>query len=379
MNTIYLSVQGLLYIPFIAFILLLIHLRDKAYWVDNILTKIDERFNSANQKLGIYVITISLAFLYGIIISAIVFPVSDVDEAMVGAIRSFFIDGKNPYIFDVVPHILYLPQGTEIKYGTYNYGPVDLVIYGIGYFLFHQFVGPSWWIFVTNIILTTIIYLFIRQLSPTPETVKLLSFLFLFSWFLQDNAVLMCLFLAIAWFIHYKVESEKKYPLVVIVLTLGVLTKLYVAFVLLAYFVYIFKKDVRLWITNGILGAVIAIIVSIPFSVIDVVKSILLFHVDLNIREGYATIQGGIPTYLELFGLNILFIPIAVVLVILFLYLSEKYAHNQLNLKLAVFTTICLVLLPSSGYSFFIIPSFFLLAQYYQNYISNHNLTESMS
>lgn len=366
------SIQGLLFIPFTFMILLFIHLRSKAYWVDDLLTSFDEKFDTYQKKLLLYGVTIFLVLLWGFIISSIVFPASDVDNAMSGAIQQFFINGVNPYTHKVVPHILLLSSGPDTVLGTYNYGPVDLCLYAIGYFLFSGIFGPSWWIYVTNIFLTIFIYFIIRTLVPAPETVKLLSFAFFFSWYLQDNVVLMCLFLALAWWVHVKVDSKYKYPLVVFILTLGVLTKLYIAFVLVGYFVYIFKKDIKLWIINGVVGGLTTIIVLFPFNIIAVLKAIFLFHADLAIRENYATIQGGIPSYLELLGLGIIFIPLAIILVFVFLFLSEKYAKDQIELKLAVFTTINLILLPSSGYSFFAIPSFFLLVQYYRNHIKNH-------
>ncbi len=294
---------------------------------------------------------------------------------MTGAIRNYFLNGINPYVDKVVPHIIYTNSGAVTLKGTYNYGPVDMIIYGIFYFIFSPFVGDTWWIYVTNIIFIGLIYVIMRLTleNDVPQIITFISYLFLFSWFLQDNAVLMCLFLAIAWFIHVKNNTKYKHYLVTIVLTLGVLTKLYVAFVLLAYFVYIFKDDIREWIINTIIGLITTAIVLFPFSIIDVLKSIFVFQVDLNIRENYATIQGGLPTYLTLFGLKWLFIPLAIILVIVFLYLSEIYAHDEINLKLALFTVINLVLLPSSGYAFFIIPCFFLLTQYYINYHEIHN------
>lgn len=373
MNTFDFSIQGLFFIPFVFIALLFIYFRSKFYWFDDFFSAFDETFDTFQKKLLLYGCTIFLALVWGFIISSIVFPVSDVDEAMTGAIRSFFIYGINPYTNKVVPHILIFPTGTETLFGTYNYGPVDLCLYAIGYFMFSPFFGSPWWIYVTNIFLTVLIYLIIRTLVPAPETVKLLSFAFFFSWFLQDNVVLMCLFLALAWWTHLKFDSKYKYPIVIILLTLGVLTKLYIAFVLIGYFVYIFKKDIKLWIINGLIGGFTAVIVLLPFNIIDVIKSIFLFQVNITLRENYATIQGGIPSYLNLLGLDWLFVPLAILLVLLFLILSEKYAENQIELKFAIFTIINLVLLPSSDYAFFIIPSFFILVQYYKNHQSHNS------
>ena len=375
MSSVDLSLQGILFLPFIAMIVLFIHLRDKSYWIDEGLVKLDMKLDSRNKKIFLFLSIFILALIWGLIISSIVFPSSDVDEAMTGAIRAFFINGQNPYHDNVVPHILYTNSGHELILGKYNYGPVDLVVYGLFYFIFSPFVGNTWWIYCTNVIFMILTYAIMRLslINKIPHTITLISFLFLFSWFFQDNAVLMCLLLSLAWLVYNKFDSTYKHPLITIILTLAVLTKLYVAFVLLGYFVYVLKKDIYPWIINGIIGLITTLIVIFPFGIVNVLSSIFLFHVDLNIREGYATIQGGIPTYLELLNLKILFIPLAIILVLLFLYLCEIYAQDQLNLKLAVFTTLNLVLLPSSGYAFFIIPSFFLLSQYYLNHYGWHS------
>ena len=216
MSSLNFSPQGLLYLPFTAGILLLIHFRNKSYWVDDFLTYLDEKFDTIPKKFALYSIAIFLALLWSLLISAIVFPVSDVDEAMTGAIRSFFLNGINPYVDKVVPHIIFTSNGPLTIKGTYNYGPIDLIIYGIFYFIFSPFVGNTWWIYVTNIIFIGLIYIIMRLSleQDVPKTITIISFLSLFSWFLQDNAVLMCLFLAIAWFIHFKVNSRYKHYLV---------------------------------------------------------------------------------------------------------------------------------------------------------------------
>lgn len=375
------SPQGILYIPFIAVILLFIHQRSKFYWVDDFLTKLDDIFNSTSKKIVLYGTAILLAILYSVLVSSVVFPASDVYAAMAGAIKAFFINGKNPYFDTVVPHILYTSSGPITINGTYNYGPIDLIIYGIFYFIFSPLVGNDWWIYVTNIIFSVITYFIMRATleKEVPETVTLLSFLFIFSWFLQDNAVLMVLFLAIAWYVHVKSSSKYKNYIITIILTMGVLTKLYIAFVLVGYFVYIFKDDIKQWTINGLIGGITGLVIMFPFGIINVLKSIFLFHVDLQIRQEYATIQGGIPTYLELIGLKALYVPIAIILALAFLYVCQIYAKNQINLKFAVFTTLTLVLLPTSGYAFFIIPTFFLLTQYYINHSKIHSEEKVMS
>ena len=364
-----------LYIPFIVFILLLIHFRAKFHSIDNLVKEIDSLLPSRNDKIAIFILSMSFTLILGYMISIIIFSVSDVDNAMTGAIQAFFFLGKNPYVDPVVPHGVGF--GSYI-YGTYNYGPLDLIVYGIGYILFSPFVGDVLWLYCTNVVIIMLAYLVIRKIVPISETIRVLPFAFITCFFLQDNSVLMFLNLAIAWYVHTKVQSDYKYYLTVIILTLGVFTKLYIAFVLVGYFIYVLRENIKLFVSNFFVSLITAILVIYPFGVFNVVKSVFLFNMDNTIRGKYAIIQGGLPYYLDILGLSFLFIPLAIICVVIFSLISEKYAKNQLNLKLAIFSILNLLLMPNSAYAFFIIPCFFLLIQYYQNnYQNNYPITST--
>lgn len=367
------------YVPFIILLLLLIHFRGKFYSIDNVFHRIDSLLPSKTDKIAIFIVSMSFTLILGFIISILVFSASDVDNAMAGAIQAFFFLGKNPYVYPVVPHIFVGPTQDTVVWGTYNYGPLDLIFYGIGYIIFSPFVGNSLWLYCTNVVIILLAYLVIRKIVPISDTIKILPFAFITCWFLQDNSVLMFFILSLAWYVHTKFESDKKYYLTVIILTLGIFTKLFIAFVLLGYFIYVLRENLKLFVTNMFVSLITAIIVLFPFGIINVVKSVFLFNVDVTIRGKYAIIQGGLPYYLDLLGLSYLFIPLAIICVIAFLLISEKYAKNQLNLKLAIFSILNLLLMPNSVYAFFIIPCFFLLIQYYQNnYTLNSTTSEKL-
>ena len=189
------TIQGLLFIPIILGMLVFIQLRGKFYFVDDILTRIDQKFSSTRSKAILYIVSIFLALFWGFIISYIVFPVSDVDNAMSVAIVYYFKYGFNPYTNQIVPHIFISPDQTTTIWGTYNYGPVDLIIYAFGYFIFSPFLGQSWWLYASNVILTVFIYLIISNLVPAPETVKLITLLFFITCILHDNYLLICIFI----------------------------------------------------------------------------------------------------------------------------------------------------------------------------------------
>lgn len=368
------SIQSLLFIPVITLVLVMIYYQNKLFIFDNFFRFVDSKFSSTLNRTVLYVLLTSLSIFIGFLICTITFPYSDIDNAMQGAIQAFYFHGINPYAHNIVPHIFINNNTTKVVDGTYNYGPIDLVFYGLGYILFYPLIGSGWWLFVSNIILVLLIYAIIRNIVPIPETVKFSSFILLSSLFMQDNTVLMVFFLAIAWYIHEKIDNKYKYPLVTIFLTLGALSKLYLLFVLMGYFIYVFRKNFKLWLQNGLISLSVILITIIPFGIYNVINSIFIFHMDLAIRKSFAVIQGGIPLYLNIFNLDWIFIPLAVVLTIIFMIISDKVAKDQLKMKISIFCILNLVLLPSSEYAFFFIPGLLLLLQYYENHLKKTSL-----
>ena len=126
---------SLFYIPIIILFVLLIHYRQKFKAIDIFMRKLPLKVNRLSEKWIIYVGSAIFALVWGSIVASIVLPSSDVVQAMTSGINAFFI-GENPFIKKVVPHMISLASGSAIVYGTYNYGPLDLIIYGIGYLIF---------------------------------------------------------------------------------------------------------------------------------------------------------------------------------------------------------------------------------------------------
>ena len=366
----------MIFLPVVLFILILIHFRRKLNFFSLFLIYLDVFFNSRKKRFAVYF----MSFLIPILIGYLLYKIpssSDVQIAMTGAIQAF-LNGKNPFYYTVVPHVLLFPSGIKkLVMGTYNYGPIDLLSYSIGYIIFHPFVGSPWWLYFSNLLLLVGIYLVIRSLIALPDLIKIIPFMIIFSIFLGDNVLLMCFFLSLAWYVHLKSNYRYKSVLVTFLITLGILTKLFVAFVLLGYFIYIFRTNLKLWIINAISVTITGFLVIIPFGILNVIKSIFIFHVDLSVRANYATIQGGLTIYLMLLHLTSLFIPVAILLTIFFLYICNKY-FEQIELKFGIFTILNLLVLPDSNYAFFIIPVFFLLLYFYKQLYKNYILYEKL-
>ncbi|MHA2363900.1 MAG: hypothetical protein ACXAC7_08070 [Candidatus Hodarchaeales archaeon] len=377
MQTIPTTVPELGYIPFLIAIILIVHYRAKFQIIDLAIRSLPSKASTAQRKWFILIVSTLYLIIFSTILAYLILPFSDVEEAMTAGIKEFW-SGTNPFINEVVPHIILTSSGEEIIYGTYNYGPIDLLIYSIGYYLFSWLLGDNWWIVGFNYILLIIIYLILRQTYPdVPDTIKYPPFMVLMAFFLQDNAVLMCFFLALAWWCYIHLKEPYKHPAVVVMLTLGVLTKLYIVIVLLGYFFYVFQKNYRQWIGYTLLGGITGLLVMLPFNIEAVIRSVFFFHSNITEREQYATIQGGLPVLLELLGLNILYIPLVIGLTGIFIGLAWYYAEQQkgcneeyciLIVKFIILTLLTISLLPSSVFAFFIIPTYFFLCLYNNNY-----------
>ena len=358
--------QAFIYIPIVSVFILIIYFQKDFEKFNRQLVKIDLFFNTQKRRCLLYLFSISLSLLIGLYLYSI--PTSsDVQIAILGAVRAF-LKGENPFVRDVVPHILVGSCGSEnFINGTYNYGPVDLIFYSIGYIIFSPFFGSNFWFLCTNLTILIGIYFFIREIITFSDIMRNLTFALIFSIFLKDNVVLMCFFLSLAWFVQVKVNSKYKSLIVTFILSLGILTKMFIAFVLVGYFFYILKANIKLWIINILIDVSTMVLVTAPFGVLNVIKSIFLFNVNLGYRSTYATIQGGITIYLLLFNLQWLYIPLALILTFIFLFFSDRFAKNQMELKFTLFTLLSLLILPNSNFSLFMIPIFFYFVHYFKN------------
>lgn len=369
MQTIPASIPQLFYIPFIIMFIILVHYHQKFKIIDLTIKQIPVYTTSYQRKTLLFLVVTIVFILMVLLISSLILPFSDVENAMTAGIKAFW-SGINPYTEDVVPHILISPSGsTKTVLGSYNYGPLDLLVYSIGFYMFSWLLGDSWWIVGFNLILIFIIYFIFHHTFPNiSSSIKYPIFMLPMAFFLPDNAVLMCVFLALAGWCYINFQKYK-HMTVVILLTLGVLTKLFIVFVLAGYFVYVFKSEIILWVQYTILGSVLSFIIMYPFNILAVIDSAFFFHSDLDTRTQFATIQGGLPVLLEPLGLGMFYFYLAGILIVIFLIFVWYYSKD-INYQFIILTLLSLLILPSSVYAFMIIPVYFMLITYCSYYQS---------
>jgi hypothetical protein len=368
---------GLVQIPFAISIFLIFHYRRILDPIGNFIQSLSSENHKNYLQPSIYIICIFYTLIFGFILTIIVFPSSDVDDAMVAAIRGF-LEGVNPYQEDIVPHILLTSSGSVTVWGTYNYGPIDLIGYSLGYLLFSPFLPSNWWLFGTNFVLMIFIYLIFHAIYPDIHHIrKLIPFVILMSFFLQDNAVLMVLFLALAWWCYKKLTNPKRDIMVIIFLTLGSLTKLFLVVVLFAYIYYIIFPDIKKTIFLTALSLILVLIVLIPFNIGEVINSTLLFHSQLDDRESLTKIQGALPAILLIFGFQNYYIPLGGLLAVIFLLLAQKYSPI-IDQRLIFLTIFANLLLPNSVYAFFMVSAFYFLTNYFTNITTDKNVNNEI-
>ena len=365
---------SMVYIPIIGILIFSIQYRQRFSFIDTFIQSLPLKATAWYEQVLIYGGSAIFTLLWGSLIAFVVFPSSDVIQAMTSGINAFWA-GENPFVANVVPHMVALPSGPGVIYGTYNYGPLDLIIYGIGYLIFKGLLGELWWIVGFNYILVFIIYAIFRQTFPeVPDIIKFPPFMIIMGCFLQDNVILMIAFLAGAWWAYERLTNPYKDVITVLLLSAGVLTKMFVLFVLMGYFIYVFQKEIRKWFLYSLLVGCVELFIMLPFNILAVIHSVFFFNTDFADIAQYAVIQGSIPAVLQILGIGILFVPIAIILTGVFIIVVWYYSPDNLYLEMIVFTLLALSLLPNTVYAFFAIPFYFCLILYNSNY--QHGLSE---
>ena len=114
-----------------------------------------------------------------------------------------------------------------------------------------------------------------------------------------------------------------------------------------------------------------------PFNIIAVIQNAIFFHSDLDMRDQFATIQGGIPVYLEVLGLGQFYFLVAILLALVFFGFAWYFSPIDLNNRFILLTLLCLLLLPNSVYAFFIIPFYFALINYSFHFQATYIIKQS--
>ena len=342
------------------FLLLFKFMEKNLLLVQNIRLKFNVMLPKNLYKFIIIFCIIILVLVIYFIIIPVEGPMLDVDEAVIAAVQAF-THGINPYVDKIIPHY-YVSNDyadirtggiTQVTYGTYNYLPVDLLLYSIGYVLFSPFFGYLWYYLTNFLVIIFCIFLLYRfyPLSFFQSSLILFPAIVLGAIIIND-VWLILFFIIFIIFIDKQKHNEKHnhsyYLVAVTLLTLGFLTKMLLIFILPVFLLYTTKKW-KIRITYTIYSIIISLIPIYLFNFNAVINSVLFFHSNINARSEMASISGILALPLQELNLTVFYIPMFVLIYLVILYIARFYS-SSLEGRILFVVAIVIILLPSNNF-----------------------------
>lgn len=233
-----------------------------------------------------------IAFLVSFIVRFDYFSeIHDIDDA-VDAATSHFLKGGNPYVDEVVPRFSekYHPD-PEFANGTYNYLPLDLLVYSGADYALGPMGSPVWFVAMNLVFSAAALYLFRRVVNIAwIPYIPVAGIVMIF--YSYDNAS-FTLLLMVASIYFWRMRTERMTYLAILLLSLATLTKVYAAIPLVVLVLFelqsrISGRDLRrlgglLMVVGGC--AVLAVLLMLPFGVSNVLDSAVFFHASEQSRQ----------------------------------------------------------------------------------------------
>ena len=342
---------------------------DHSYWVGVIAYNLTLFFGiwiAATKKVlllseGILWIGLGTTVVMFIVFHDIIFS-GDITQGVITGARMLW-EGKNPYVIAEVPHAQPYPPG-GFRYVTYAYLPVDLLFYsltlGVMNLVTSLFVGaniPSYLpgfnemgILVSNLLLMMISIFLIRDIWEIRwKQATLLGSLF-FIILIWNNVCLAQTFFIVGWYFHKRRQTN----LTVVFWSLSMLSKYFAGIFIVAYIVdYLRKQEYIEAMIKTTIAVVLSLLVSIPFGLVDVLKSTVFFYnTEERILDG--SFGGSIVSELVLF-FNLENIVWVFTLLGFFIILIIAFLIKDLYQRLVI--TSCLALCVITGISAQFLPT----------------------
>ncbi|MHA2330841.1 MAG: hypothetical protein ACXAEU_02335 [Candidatus Hodarchaeales archaeon] len=314
-----------------------------------------------------YLWLFSFSFFLLMTLANFTFLITDVDDAITGAVKAF-LTGANPYVDKVVPH--QKPDGEWIV-SVYHYFPPDLLVHSVlfillfpAYFLLEMLGFETAWLFFANLLLVVITFCMVWLMTPSSEK-KMMPplFLALVCPFLYNNAILMLLFFTCAIFTINMINWPRSRSYLVQSLNfLSAGVKYMTGVFVLIEFMHELNlslkqrsiKNLFPYITAG----VIFILLAIPFGLIDVFVSTILYQVHPDYREDVAESKG--PLLVEIMSiLELDFLYFVAFLLFGLIALSLSFLRfRTIHEQQIAFSFTLMFIFPFYGTELFIVPLF---------------------
>ncbi|MFX0171964.1 MAG: hypothetical protein ACFE9L_08595 [Candidatus Hodarchaeota archaeon] len=305
---------------------------------------------------------IGLSVLILVVFNSIAFS-GDITQGVIAGSKLLW-EGKNPYIVEEVPHAS--PGSPNFRWTTYAYLPVDLITYTIllgGMHTVSSFILASnipetmqdfipgftpMGIFLSNMLFLVISTFLIQKILEIDfKHAILLGFAF-FTILIWNNVCLTQTLFFAGWYFHTRGHSN----MTVFFWTLSMLTKYFTGIFIVAYIIdYLRKTEFIDSIIKTLIPVIMTFIFSLPFGLIEVFKSTVLFYnTEERILDG--SFGGSIVSELVLFlGLeNIVWV---FILIGFFCILVIAFLISDLHQRLIVTSLLALCVISGISAQFF--------------------------
>ncbi len=235
---------------------------------------------------GILYVGIAITLILYTAFREIIFT-GDITQGVITGARMLW-EGKNPYVVAEVPHAQPYPPG-GFRYETYAYLPVDLLSYAVLLgslnFVSTVIAGTDIPVFlpgfnemgilVTNLALMCVSIYLLKDILEIRWKQAVALGVFLFLILIWNNVCLAQTFFIAGWYFHKREQTN----LVIFFWSLSMLSKYFAGIFIVAYIVEYLRKQeyMEVLIKSGIAG-VLSIIVSLPFGIMNVLKSTVFFY-----------------------------------------------------------------------------------------------------
>lgn len=291
----------------------------------------------------------------------------DIPEAVSAAVNGFD-NGLNPYVDGVVPRFeTHNGQEFTIAMGTYNYLPLDLLVYsGMHHIL--GIAGFPFWFVLSNLAFLAVAFYLLHELVPV-KWASYLPFAGMVALFYSfDNCSLTILLMVMSVYVLTRLNWSYSAPLSVLLMGLAVMTKVYAAIPFAVLVIWLVQQEVRkrrpmeaLKVFGGVGASLVAgVLLILPFGFTDVLNSAVFFHLSASTRGG--TESGG--TVLAELAMNsayYAYIALGAVVVAMIASLRLRDMYDRIMLVSFVF----LMVVVKNSLSLVTIPGIFLAIRFY--------------
>ena len=289
----------------------------------------------------------------------------DIPKAVDSAVGDL-THGGNPYVDKVVPRFdTKYGQDTKVDNWTYNYLPLDLLVY-TGFHGALGFLGSPLWFVVSNLLLWAAAFAMFYEFVP----IKLRGYIPFAGtcaiFYSFDNAALTALLMVGSVYCLRKLRPEMAGAMSIILMGLAVMTKAFavVPFIVLLLWLMEEKLRVRSFLqtakvaVEGASAAAIGLIIMLPFGVMNVLNSAVFFHMSTESRAG-TSVGGTVLAELAMGSPYFAYAAVAIVALAILASFKFKTLNDRIVLASVAFSLISI----KSSLALLIVPALFIVLQ----------------